>query len=601
MSAEDDPLRALVETSPSMLDFFETSLDHLCVAGFDGYFKRLNPAWTRTLGWTPDEMMAAPSIAFVHPDDRETTLSIRARLAAGAPTEMIVNRYRCKDGTYRWFEWRSARSERGLVYAVARDVTDAREAQAALRELTDSLAITLDSIADGVIAVDAADRVLRMNPVAERLTGRTVAEALGQPVDAVFVAVEGSPMTCSRAPMRDASGRVAGAVLVLRDTTAERAARAVEDRLNRQLLLADRMASIGVLAAGVAHEINNPLAVVVANLELLLEGHPGGDGTLVTEALQGAERIRKIVRGLNTFSRADEERREVLRLEPVLELSMSLASNELRHRARIVRDYDVVPAVEANDAHLAQVFVNLLVNAAQALPEGHTDSNEIAIATSTDKLGRAVVEVRDTGPGIPEALLGRIFDPFFTTKPLGVGTGLGLSIAHNLVTAMGGTITAANRLDGHGAVLRVVLPPAGAERVAPAAVPAAEAASARASILVVDDDRAVGIALARVLRDHDVTVVPGGRRALDLLLAGTRFDVILSDLMMPEMSGMELYDAVLHRLPDAAATMVFITGGAFTHDAAAFLERVPNERMSKPFEPQMVRDLVARRLDRMSP
>jgi CheY-like chemotaxis protein len=111
----------------------------------------------------------------------------------------------------------------------------------------------------------------------------------------------------------------------------------------------------------------------------------------------------------------------------------------------------------------------------------------------------------------------------------------------------------------------------------------------------------VGIALARVLRDHDVTVVPGGRRALDLLLAGTRFDVILSDLMMPEMSGMELYDAVLHRLPDAAATMVFITGGAFTHDAAAFLERVPNERMSKPFEPQMVRDLVARRLDRMSP
>jgi two-component system cell cycle sensor histidine kinase/response regulator CckA len=339
----------------------------------------------------------------------------------------------------------------------------------------------------------------------------------------------------------------------------------------------------------------------MANLGLLVEelGEAGaGAGPsaaewaeMAKEALQGSERIRKIVRGLKTFSRAEEERRAVLDVRPVLELSINMAFNEIRHRARLVRDFGEIPLVEADDARLGQVFVNLLVNAAQALPEGDVETHEIRIVTATDAQGRAVVEVRDTGTGIPEHVLGRIFDPFFTTKPIGVGTGLGLAVCHNLVVALGGEITGSNQAT-RGAVFRVVLPPAsGALPEVPA--PVAPAASGRrAAVLVVDDERAVGVTLGRVLRDHDVTLVTSAREALELLLAEKPFDVVLSDLMMPEMSGMELYDELARRRPQAAERMVFITGGAFTPAADAFLARIANERIDKPFDATAVRELV---------
>ncbi|MBK6535401.1 MAG: PAS domain S-box protein [Deltaproteobacteria bacterium] len=505
----DDRRRA--EAVAGGVEFFEMSLDHLCVAGFDGYLKRVNPSWTRTLGWTEEELRARPSIEFVHPDDRAMTLAARSLLTKGEPLRALTNRYRCRDGSYRWFEWRSVSDPvRGQVYAIARDLTTEREAREA------------------------------------------------------------------------------------------------REQLQRQLILADRMASVGTLAAGVAHEINNPLAYVIANLDMLAEemrhmtagsvaAQMAGYVEMAGDAREGAERIRKIVRGLKTFSRAEEERRTVIEVRPVLELSIDMAFNEIRHRARLVKDYGEIPRVEADDARLGQVFINLLVNAAQALPDGGAEANEIRVVTSTDALGRAVIEVRDTGGGIPEGVLGRIFEPFFTTKPVGVGTGLGLFVCHNIITSMGGEITAAN-LPGRGAVLRVALPGVvdRAEVGAGPTEPAEAPASRRARVLVVDDERAVGVILARVLRAHDLTCVTTAREALDLLLSDESFDVILSDLMMPTMSGMDLYDELARLRPEAAERMVFITGGAFTQAAVAFLERVPNERIEKPFTAAAVRALVQR-------
>ena len=505
----DDRRRA--EEVPGGVEFFEMSLDHLCVAGFDGYLKRVNPSWTRTLGWTEAELMARPSIDFVHPDDRAITLAARSDLSRGEPLRALTNRYLCRDGTYRWFEWRSVSDvRRAQVYAIARDLTVEREA-------------------------------------------------------------------------REAS-----------------------EKLQRQLILADRMASVGTLAAGVAHEINNPLAYVIANLDMVAEGmrqlsagplaaQMGECIEMVVDAREGAERIRKIVRGLKTFSRSEEERRTVIEVRPVLELSIDIAFNEIRHRARLVKDYGEIPRVEADDARLGQVFINLLVNAAQALPDGGAASNEIRVVTSTDALGRAVIEVRDTGPGIAESVLGHIFEPFFTTKPVGVGTGLGLFVCHNIVTSLGGEITAAN-LTGRGAVLRVTLP-AAVDRTQAAAGPSSppeEPTGRRARVLVVDDERAVGVILARVLRAHDLTFVTTAREALDLVLSGKAFDVILTDLMMPAMSGMDLYDELARLRPEAAERMVFVSGGAFTPAALAFLERVPNERIEKPFAAAAVRSLVQR-------
>lgn len=334
-------------------DFFDMSLDHLCVAGFDGYWKRMNASWTRTLGWTTQELMARPLIEFCHPDDREATLSARRRLTRGVPLRGLTNRYRCADGTYRWFEWRSvSHVDRRLVYAVARDVT----------------------------------------------------------------------------------------------------------------------ASVRTLASGVAHQVNNPLAYVMTNLEMIVEELGNMDAAtmpartaecvqMANEARHGAERIRTIVRGLMSLSRDGQERHAVVDVRRSVERSIEMTIDAIRPRAQVLEAYGALPPVEADEARLTQVFASLLVNAAQAIPEGDAAGNQIRVATSTDAAGRAVVEFRDTGPGIPEVVLPRIFEAFFTTKPIGVGMGLGLSICHAVVSGLGGRISAANHPSG-GAVFRVVLPAA---------------------------------------------------------------------------------------------------------------------------------------------
>jgi signal transduction histidine kinase len=179
--------------------------------------------------------------------------------------------------------------------------------------------------------------------------------------------------------------------------------------------------------------------------------------TMVDEARGGAERVRKIVRGLKTFARADTPHRRPLDLEAAIEVAVNVTSNEIRHHARLVKEYGRTPRVSADEVRLGQVFINLLVNAAQSIGEGNVADNEIGIKTWTDVEGRAVVEVRDTGCGIPEHLLQRVFDPFFTTKDIGLGTGLGLSISHEIVASLGGLIEVASEV-GKGTVIRVVLP-----------------------------------------------------------------------------------------------------------------------------------------------
>jgi PAS domain S-box-containing protein len=625
------------ETVEERDNFFEMSGDLLCIGSLDGCFKRLNPAWERTLGWTREEMMSKVLLDFVHPDDRQATSDA---MSQGLSLFSFENRYRCRDGTYRWFQWRGRPIvERSLFYAAARDVTESRAAKVALQELSESLETTLLSIGDGVIATDVKGAITRMNPVAERLTGWALAEAMGRPFAGIFTIVDedtrsklespierslrdgatvslgkhtrlirkdGSEVAIadSCAPIRTADGTVNGSVLVFRDLTAERNASAVQAKYQQQLVFSDRMASVGTLAAGVAHEINNPLTYITANIDTVLEeirllSGGSASGRLkdieenLVEARTGATRVARIVRGLKTFSRIEEERRGVVDLVSVLELSINMAFNEIRHRAHLVKDFGKVPLVDADDARLGQVFINLLVNAAQAFPEGSTDANEIRIVTSTDAKGCAVTEVRDTGPGMAPALLAHIFDPFFTTKPVGIGTGLGLAICHNIVTGMGGEISVESEL-GRGTTFRVVLPASGGVvPLAPKAVKASAAMALRpATVLVVDDEPAVGLAVRRVLKGHEVAVFTTAQEALDVLATGKEFDVILSDLMMPKMSGIEFH-AVLARLhPKMASRVVFVTGGAFTAEANAFLDRVTNERMEKPFDLLQLREMV---------
>jgi len=368
--------------------------------------------------------------------------------------------------------------------------------------------------------------------------------------------------------------------------------------MQEQLMISDRMASVGVLAAGVAHEINNPLAAVMANVEVALRRVRNHVAQLIseppalaavaeelTDALGAAERIRDIVRDVMLFSRSTDEKRTLVDVRPVLESSLRMAWNEIRHRARVVEQYGKVAPVLANESRLGQVFVNLIVNAAQAIPVGAARVHEIRVATRTDGAGRVVVEIRDTGAGMSPEVVRRLFTPFFTTKEAGLGTGLGLSICHRIIRELGGEIEVESQ-PGSGSTFRVILPPAEAPVIVPSPIPTEHAVAARRGhLLVVDDDAMVAYAVGRALSEHhDVATCTRAALALERISAGERFDAIVCDVMMPEMTGMDLHAAIAERCPDQARRMIFMTGGAFTEGARQFLDTVSNPKIDKPLQ-----------------
>jgi CheY-like chemotaxis protein len=275
-----------------------------------------------------------------------------------------------------------------------------------------------------------------------------------------------------------------------------------------------------------------------------------------------------------------------------------LAWNEIRHRAQLVKDYGSVPPVYGNDTELAQVFLNLVVNAAQSIPAGRANANEIRISTRSVNDGKVAIEIRDTGVGIPGAALPHVFDPFFTTKPAGVGTGLGLSICRRIVDELGGRISVEST-PGQGTAFCVVLAACAAEAAGTGAVEKVEqpVSPHRGSVLVLDDEPAVANVVRHILSaHHDVTVFTTASEALEALRRGVRFDVIVCDMMMPEMTGADFYDALCAFAPADAERVLFVTGGAFTDAAREFLERVPNEHIEKPFTADQLRTSVDRRV-----
>jgi signal transduction histidine kinase len=235
--------------------------------------------------------------------------------------------------------------------------------------------------------------------------------------------------------------------------------------MQQRLNVADRLASMGLLAAGVAHEVNNPLAYVLNNIEMArkeLAGlGPEADRSrhVLSVALEGVDRIRTIVRDLLMLARGESGPVAAIDLENVVESTLTLAAREIERTARLARDFRPVPPVEATDARIAQLLLNLFANALEAMRGRPTDENllEVRIAPAAD--GRVLLEVSDTGRGIAPRDLPHLFEPFFTTKPSGQGTGLGLSIAQRLVSELGGEIRVTSRV-GRGTTFRVLLPPA---------------------------------------------------------------------------------------------------------------------------------------------
>ncbi|MFL5428068.1 MAG: two-component system sensor histidine kinase NtrB [Myxococcales bacterium] len=437
-----------------------------------------------------------------------------------------------------WLELALNRRIRRLVDAAARIAADDLEARArlggsdelamagrAFDEMADAVASTrvrlreseervrllLESTGEGICGLDLSGRVTFCNPAALKLLRVGSAQILGQPLYDML-RLPGSEQTLERAwielalktcarieqelalPCEDGlvvplhhsgspvllDGRLVGRVVTLADLTARKRAEEELRRSQAQLRMADRLATVGTLSAGVAHEINNPLAYTIANLGYVAERLRDLPGSLdldevdtaIAEALEGAERVRRIVKDMKTLSRVDDETISAVDVERALDASVNMAIHELRQKANVVKEYAGVGSALANEGRLVQVFLNLLVNASQAIATSSPESNEVRIVTCLDAEGRIAVEISDTGGGIPEDVLPRIFDPFFTTKPLGVGTGLGLSICHSLVTAIGGEIDVTSKV-GAGTrfllTLPSVQPGAATLRVRPAA------------------------------------------------------------------------------------------------------------------------------------
>jgi PAS domain S-box-containing protein len=392
------------------------------------------------------------------------------------------------------------------------------------------------------------------------------------------------------------NGKVTGAILVSRDVSDKK-------QTEMHLMLSDRMASVGTLAAGVAHEINNPLASVIANLDMALQDIvalaetaklPPDLSDELKDARVAADRVREIVRDLKIFSRGEEDRHGPVDVEHVLESTLRMAWNELRHRARLVKNYTKVPFVDAHESRLGQVFLNLIINAAHAIPPGNYEANEIRISTSLDHSGRVVIDIADTGTGIPVEVRPRLFTPFFSTKPVGVGTGLGLAISHRIITQFGGTITYDTEV-GRGTEFHIGLPVAGASTTPQHTqkIWTRTPAVRRGNVLVIDDEESLAQAIRRFLSaEHNVTAVYRARDAIDLLELGTRYDVILCDLMMPQITGMELHTEIVRLDPTQASRIVFLTGGAFTPSAREFLVTTTNRRIEKPFDLKDVRRII---------
>ena len=348
-----------------------------------------------------------------------------------------------------------------------------------------------------------------------------------------------------------------------------------------------------------AHQINNALTLVTLTLgrvltfELSRAPHTPTRShriDLLTDVREGFLRVEAVAKQLSAFSRIDDDKTDAIDLAEVIDGATRIVGNDLRHRARLVCDFGTRVPVRGNAAALRQVMLNVLLNAAQAIEEGAAADNEIRVTTKLEG-AEVVIEVSDTGVGIEEECLTQIFEPFYTTKAPGRGIGLGLSVARDVVLRLKGSI-GARSTPGRGTTIRIRLP---AAEVAPIEASSDVVASAKGRrVLVVDDDRRVAEAVGLVLEEHHVTVVFSGREALEHLRADEAYDVILCDLMMPEMTGMELYEIVAREAQEMAKRFIFMTGGAFTSRAQRFLSEVKNPRILKPFDPAELRALVVR-------
>ena len=632
--------------------------------GEKGTVLEANITAARLLGVTSVELVNQPFARFVFPGDQDIHYRSRRRLVETGAAQTYELRLLKKDRDPFWARLEAIRVQDGdgapACRVVVSDITEHKRAEQMLRASEMRHRVLFEKSHDALMTLGLpAWRFTSANPTAIKMFGARdeadfASQTLwnyspeeqpdGQPSSKKALAMIDDAMRDGSVVFewvcRRASGELFPATVLLTRMEVDGQPllhatvrdEADEKTLRAKLAQADRLASMGILAAGVAHEINNPMTYVLSAIESLAHDVPRlaeaakrsasalrdrvGDAAFAEmvgdaaaalqpltlsdvidctrEALDGMHRIKSISRALNAFARVEDVERSAVDLNNAIECAITMAANEVKYRAKLNKDFGDLPAVWASDGKLSQVFLNLLINAAHAIDDGDAENNCISIRTWASG-NEVFAEVRDTGRGIPKKDLARVFEPFFTTKRPGEGSGLGLAVCRNIVNELGGDIRVESD-PGKGASFVVRLPVADMGEPAgdTTASEALRIAAARGRILVVDDESSIRVALKRVLGSaHDVVTVASAEEGQAVLEQNESFDLVLCDMMMLGMSGMDLHQWLLKRNRALARQMVFITGGAFTPKASEYLRRAGNLKLEKPFDIANLKRLVS--------
>jgi PAS domain S-box-containing protein len=578
---------------------WQVSEDLLGVSNFDGYFISVNPAWTALLGWTEDEIKRIPVGELRHPDDAAHSMEGRRRLAQGVPTVRMENRFRHKDGSWRWIDW-TMTVESGLIYLIGRHVTTEKLAAGALRDSERQFRLFTEAVTDyALIRLDAQGVVSGWNAGAQRIKGYTEREILGHHFSCFYTAADRAAGVPDRAlataarfgtysadswrvrkdgslffasvvidAIRDEEGKLIGFAKITRDITERREAEAKLQRAQEQLAQSQKMEALGQLTGGIAHDFNNMIMVVSGNAQLLKQRLRDQKNLRSIEAIEvAASRGETLTRQLLAFSRRQALNFTVISLRQRFAAFRDLLASPARGDIGLLIDIrrNIWPVVV--DVHeLELALINLVVNARDAMPDG----GNITITAKNVRLqpedtpehlsGEFVaLMVMDTGSGIPADVLPKVFEPFFTTKQPDKGTGLGLSQVYGLTRQSGGTVTISSEV-GEGTTVTMYLPRSH-RPVSQQSVVDAEPPPGRETVLLVEDNPDVQEVASLLLEElgYRIVCVQSAAAALQLLASGEEIDLVFTDVIMPgEFDGLALARRVREEYPDIA---VLLTSG----------------------------------------
>jgi len=459
---------------------FNLSVDMLCVADFDGYFRMINSAFENTTGYSREELLKTPFIEFVHHEDRESTLEAMKRLSSGQMVKNFENRYRCKDGSYKWFAWNSVpSSEEGFEYAVARDITEQKETQQALAAQRDLFESVLSNVPASIFWKDINSVYLGVNErfardtglqSTEELVGRTDYDLSWTREEAEFyrecdrkvmdscepmLNIEESQrqadgkmvnLLTNKVPLVDASGQVHGILGIYMDITKLKKAEDEIQRFQRELAHISRLGAMGEMASGLAHELNQPLTALVSYCgaaQSLLNSLPSPPQQLcdiLQRAEEQAHRAGDIIWHLREFVSKGEGDKELFELDAAIHNAIILLKYDIQESDIKIEFYpgSKHSKVMADKVQIGQVLINLVRNSMEAIGHAKISGGRIVIHTRLLPNHSIEVTVADNGPGIDHVIMDMIFEPFQTSKKSGMG--FGLSLSRSIIEAHGGRL-----------------------------------------------------------------------------------------------------------------------------------------------------------------